>query len=180
VRSRLARDRSRPGAASAGDDSPAGARPPRDANPSLDIRHAALDLLARREHSTAELRERLSRKLGHDAALIEAALEQLATEGLLDDTRFSESFIRMHRRKGHGPLRILHELRQRGVDGALAEELVDARGDEWIELARDWRARRFGAAEPRSTADWQRQARHLQTRGFSTEQVRRAMRSPED
>jgi regulatory protein len=165
---------------SAEDDNTTAAPSGHAADPVHDIRQAALHLLARREHSTAELRERLARKFGHDAETIEAELERLTAERLLDDTRFTESFIRMHCRKGHGPLRILQELARRGVSSELAEGLVDPRGAEWTERARAWRARRFGAAEPTAAADWQRQARHLQSRGFSTEQVRRALRAPED
>jgi len=153
-------------------------RPEQDSS-AAGVRRAALELLSRREFAAAELRERLRRKLGSEAP-VDAVLEQLAAEGLLDDARFIESFVHSHRRKGHGPLRILHELAQRGIRGEPAEAAVDPRGEDWVEVARNWRARRFGAALPRAAADWQRQARHLQSRGFSTDQVRRAMRHAED
>ena len=141
------------------------------------MRRAALELLARREYSGAELRERLLKKLGKELP-IDHEIERLVAEGLLDDARFAEAFVRMHRRRGHGPHRILHELNQRGIAEELAEAAVDPRSPEWIELARAWRVRRFGSALPRAAADWQRQARHLQARGFSAEQVRRVMREP--
>ncbi|MFM7783441.1 MAG: regulatory protein RecX, partial [Gammaproteobacteria bacterium] len=47
-------------------------------------------------------------------------------------------------------------------------------------LARQWRERRFGESPPDSAAERQRQARHLQSRGFSMEQVNRAFRPPAD
>jgi regulatory protein len=143
------------------------------------VRRAALDLLARREFCAAELRERLLKKLGAGSP-VDACLEQLTAEGLLDDSRFVESFVHAHRRKGHGPLRILQELSRRGVSDGLAEACVDARDPGWIDLARHWRERRFGAPIPRAASEWQRQARHLQSRGFSTEQVRRALRDPDE
>jgi regulatory protein len=143
------------------------------------IRRAAFDLLARREHSAQEMGEKLRQKFGSSAP-IDIEIERLLAEGLLDDTRFAEAFTRMHRNRGHGPQRILHELKQRGVDAAISEACVDARSAQWIELARSIRARRFGEEQPPSSADWQRQARHLQTRGFTTDQVRRALRDPDD
>jgi len=143
------------------------------------IRRVAMDLLARREHSVAELRVRLREKFGETAAL-EPELERLVAERLLDDARFAEAFVRMHRNRGHGPVRILHELEQRGVDAELAEAAVEPRAIEWAGLARQWRVRRFGDGLPASAAEWQRQARHLQHRGFSMEQVRQALREERD
>jgi regulatory protein len=86
----------------------------------------------------------------------------------------------MHRNRGHGPQRILHELSQKGVDAEIAEACVESRSTEWIELLRRIRARRFGEEAPASSSEWQRQARHLQSRGFTAEQIRRAMRDPRD
>jgi len=143
------------------------------------IRRAALDLLARREHSTRELREKLLQKLG-SAPQLDEELDRLQAEGLLDDNRFAEAFVRMHRNRGHGPQRILYELAQKGVDAAIAEACVEPKSGEWVELLRRIRARRFGEEAPASSAEWQRQARHLQTRGFSTEQIRRALRDPRE
>lgn len=143
------------------------------------IRRAALDLLARREHSTRELREKLLQKLG-SAPQLDEELERLQADGLLDDNRFAEAFVRMHRNRGHGPQRILHELAQKGVDAEIAEACVEPKSGEWVELLRRIRARRFGEEAPVSSTEWQRQARHLQTRGFSTEQIRRALRDPRE
>jgi regulatory protein len=139
------------------------------------LRRAALDLLARREHSRSELREKLRQRFGA-SPLIDEVLDRLESEGLLDDARFAEAFVRMHSTRGHGPLRILHELAQRGVATELAEACVEPRSPEWISLARQWRERRFGESIPVERSDWQKQARHLQARGFTAEQVRKAMR----
>ena len=140
----------------------------------VDIRRAALDLLSRREHCAAEIRAKLLARFG-TAAPIETELERLLADGLLSDGRFAEAFVRMHRNKGHGPLRVLRELAQRGVAAELAEAAVDARSRDWHELARAWKERRFGAEPPASAAEWQRVARQLQQRGFSPDQVRFAL-----
>ena len=139
-----------------------------------DIRRAAIDLLSRREHCAAEIRAKLIARFGKEAP-VEPELERLLADGLLSDARFAEIFVRMHRNKGHGPLRVLRELEQRGVAVALAEVAVDARSRDWHELARAWKERRFGTEPPASAAEWQRVARQLQQRGFSSDQVRFAL-----
>jgi regulatory protein len=174
-----ARDSLSVGAGHARDSLSVGAGHARDSSTPIAIRRSALALLARRDYGIAELRTRLLRKFGNDAP-VDAELEQLAADGLLDETRFIEAFVRMHRTRGHGPQRILHELARRGVNAELAEAIVEPHDAQWVDLARRWRERRFGAAVPRASADWQRQARHLQSRGFSTDQVRRALRPADE
>ena len=139
------------------------------------LRRRALDLLARREHSVRELRDKLSSKLAGDADAIEAVLEALVAEGLLSDRRFAEDFIRAHRERGQGPLRITAELRQRGVADALVDELLDIGDAAWQAVARGARRKRFGDALPAAFAERARQARFLRGRGFTEEQVRRAL-----
>lgn len=149
-----------------------------DADPAA-IRRAAMNLLARREYAPGELRARLLARFGAEAP-IDPELERLAGDGLLSEARYIEAFVRMHRNRGHGPLRILRELELRGVEVGRAEAGVEPGAREWCELARAWRVRRFGAGAPVSAAEWQKQARHLQQRGFSGEQVRHALREPQD
>ncbi len=85
-----------------------------------------------------------SRK-GYDAGLVALLLEGLRAEKLLDDRRFTESFVAYHAARGQGPLRIRAELRRHGLEGALAEECLDAFPD-WISSLRKrpaeeiWRA----------------------------------------
>jgi len=138
------------------------------------IRRAAMNLLARREYSQRELRARLGLRFDADE-LIAAELRKLSAEGLQSDERFTESFVRMHVGRGHGPLRILRELELRGIDDELARAFVHPRDPRWFDMARAWRRRRFGAAPPGDARERARQMRHLQQRGFSHEHVRFAM-----
>ncbi|MGB0765874.1 MAG: recombination regulator RecX, partial [Luminiphilus sp.] len=51
-----------------------------------DVRRAAMDLLARREHSVEELRQKLARRFGRDQErdqVIVEQLDRLVDEGLL-------------------------------------------------------------------------------------------------
>ena len=141
-------------------------------------RLAAMDLLARREHSLAELREKLAAR-EFDPEEIEAALAGLARQGLASDARFTEGFIAARIRKGQGPIRIRAELAERGIDAeAIARALAEAA--DWLALAREVRARRFGAAAPKDFRERARQSRFLQYRGFAADQIRAAMGGDDD
>ena len=62
-----------------------------------DVRRAAMDLLARREHSVEELRQKLARRFGRDQELDQVIVEQLdrlVDEGLLSDSRFAAAMLR--------------------------------------------------------------------------------------
>ena len=137
-----------------------------------------MDLLARREHGTAELRSKLLAR-GHDPAEVDPALEALSREGLLSDERFVEAFVHGRIERGQGPVRIRAELRQRGVPDALIDAWLDERDPAWLERAEAVRRRKFGADPPADYREQARQGRFLQYRGFTAEQTRRVMRSEE-
>lgn len=80
---------------------------------------AAVDLLARRSHSQAELRRKLGRR-GYDQAEVEAALARLVERGLQSDRAFAEAHVR-RRSLSLGPLALSAELKARGVDRGLAD-----------------------------------------------------------
>lgn len=135
------------------------------------VRLAAMNFLARREHSADELRQKLARRFD-DQSLIEVVLQRLAEENLQSDLRFAEAFVAMRYRQGKGPLRINHELSQKGVSGGLIDRFLDASDERWTQLAREVRERRFGSEPPREPKDKARQMRFLQYRGFSGDQIR--------
>jgi regulatory protein len=132
-----------------------------------------MDLLARREHSLAELREKLA-ALEFAPAEIDAALDGLSREGLADETRFVEAFVASRIRKGQGPIRIRAELVERGIDGETIQRCL-ADVHDWCALAHDVRQKRFGAAAPKDFRDRSRQSRFLEYRGFTAEEIRAAL-----
>lgn len=142
--------------------------------PEREARERAIGLLARREHSMRELARKL-RQRDYPREVVAAVIEGLAAEGLVSDGRFAEEYARSRRDRGYGPLRIRAELAERGVDDALAEPHLS--GDEagWTALARSARRRRFGASVPQAPRERQRQQRFLAQRGFTFDQIRRAV-----
>ncbi len=138
------------------------------------IRHAAMDLLARREHSVLELRQKLSRRFDHDL-LIAQTIDRLAADNLQSDQRFTEAFVNSRANQGKGPVRIEQELRQRGVAAELISAWLDPSDTHWRELAVRERCKRFGDQAPRESREKARQMRFLQYRGFSQDQIRWAL-----
>jgi regulatory protein len=139
-----------------------------------ELRQRAVRLLARREHSRAEL----ARKLTAHGTTEEIAtlLSQLETEGLLSDARAAGSFVRAHGQR-FGATRLRNDLRRRGIDPELADADIVELGDE-LERARTVWRKKFAAA-PSDTREWARQARFLQGRGFASDIVRKLLKDPE-
>ncbi len=146
-------------------------------------RKIALDILARREHSVAELREKLSSRAEHhewEPDEIEATLEALINDGLLSEERFVTAFVGSYTRRGHGPVWLRAELERRGITGeAIAKALATADTD-WRAAAADVRRKRFGDPPPADFRERAKQARFLQYRGFTAEQAIRACGAGDD
>ena len=137
-------------------------------------RKKALDLLARREHSRLELQRKLSAR-AYSRDIIDGVLDDLEVEGLLEEARFVESFIRARIGKGQGPTRIQADLIQRGIAKAnIQTGLVDVRQD-WGRLASGVRCKRFGVTGPREFSERVRQMRFLQYLGFDRDQIDMAL-----
>ena len=128
-------------------------------------------MLARREHSAREL----DRKLGISDTgrkVIAEVISQLQREGLQSDRRFTDSYIHSRIEKGYGPSRIAHELKEKGISEDLIRELLSAMKADWPACISRVREKKFGHANPGSFREQARQARFLQYRGFSSEQIR--------
>lgn len=133
-------------------------------------RLSAIALLARRDLTSGELRKKLDSQ-GYDAAVIAAVVAELAAERFLDDARSAENYVMYHSGRGHGPLRIAADLRTLGVPDPLIETAL-ASVPDWRALARQARIRKFGAELPEELSERTRQARFLQYRGFSSDDIR--------
>jgi regulatory protein len=135
-----------------------------------EARQVALKLLTRREHARGELREKLMAK-GCTGAIAEEVVSRLESERLLSDDRFVESFLAARRARGYGPVRIREELRQRGVADETIGRWLDMNGREWRDDLKVVRRKKFGARMPKSYSERAKQARFLQYRGFTADQI---------
>lgn len=85
----------------------------------------ALRLLGRRDHSAAELAQKLKSR-GFRHTTINAVLEECKRLNYLDDERFYVTYSRTLQAKGFGALRVQQMLRSKGV----AEELIAPADDD--------------------------------------------------
>lgn len=143
-------------------------RPERDA--ALD---QAVRWLARREYSVHELAQRLTAK-GFSEKAVDEVVEHLCDHDLVSDRRFAESLVRSRTERGYGPMKIAHELRSKGIDDTLVDQVLDDDVEIWVARLQEIWEKRFGD-RPGDYREWARQARGLQSRGFTAEQVRRVI-----
>ncbi|MCG6976148.1 MAG: recombination regulator RecX [Acidiferrobacterales bacterium] len=141
-------------------------------------RKRAMDLLARREHSRHELLTKLLTK-GCSRQIAELALDELEQDGLLSEDRFIESLVQTRRNQGHGPVRIRHDLREKGIADSSIEPWLDERAEDWLDILAKVRRQKFGDELPGNFTERARQARFLQSRGFTAEQIRRVLNDDE-
>jgi regulatory protein len=135
------------------------------------IRSFCLRLLSRREHSRFELKERL-RGQGYSGRAVNEVLDELVVEGWQSDERFAREYSRMRIRKGNGPLRIQHELRERGIEHAPLDDFIQDLYSDWDALIEHVHRKRFGDTLLNTYPERAKRARFLQYRGFTPEQIR--------
>jgi regulatory protein len=140
----------------------------------ISLRERALAMLARREHTRAEMTRKLSPH-SEFPEQVEQLLDALAARGWLSETRFAECRANTLARK-FGSRKIEHDLRSRGVSAEVVEHAVEqARTQELDNCCAAWR-KKFGVL-PQSAAERGRQMRFLAGRGFSAEAVRQVLKA---
>jgi regulatory protein len=139
-----------------------------------------LQMLARRELSTAQLRARL---LDHDhnPEDVDAAIDQLKETGALDDARLARAYAQTALRvKGRGRLRIQRELSDMGIAREVAAAaLADTFGDvdERGLIANALRKKLRSRNKIDSPAEYARVYQFLMRQGFSPAAVAAALRA---
>lgn len=144
--------------------------PPEQVDPAA-IRLAAMNLLARREHSLGELRRKLRRRFG-DVQEVESQLQRLVAENLQNDARFGESYARMRAARGYGPARLRQELREKQLSDAAISQAFEAAELDWSLLAEEVLRKKFGEPGPVEPREQARRMRFMQYRGFAAEHYR--------
>lgn len=141
------------------------------------LRERALRHLARRDHSRQELIRKLSPYGSEDE--IEAVLARMSELGLQSDPRYAEALVRSKSSR-YGKLRLRHELARRGIDSTLIDEVIEHEcvASELDRARAVWQSR-FGCP-PADRNEWARQARFLQTRGFSTDVICKLLKENPD
>jgi regulatory protein len=139
-----------------------------------------LKLLARRELSENQVRQRLARK-EHSPVDIDAAVARLREERAIDDTRVAEAIARTETAlRRRGKLRVRMQIERAGIAKAVARKAVDdvfdgIDDDAQIEAALKKRLHgRAGIADDR---EFQRLYRFLIGQGFESDLVMKTLRA---
>lgn len=140
-------------------------------NPLSLVRARAMDLLARREHSRLELRQKLCAKLPEHSDLVDEVIDGLQQDQLQSDQRFAEAFLSSRVRKGQGPQRISMELQQRGVSASIIAGAIDDCDVDWFQLANDVLLKKYGGQPCLDFKEQAKQRQFLHYRGFNSEQI---------
>jgi len=146
-------------------------------NTSDTLRSRALGLLARREHSRAELQRKLAPHT-EDPQELTDLLDDLARRGWLSDARFAEALVHDKQAK-FGVSRLAYELRERGVEeSVIRDQLIELKDSELERAWQVWQSK-FGVL-PEDAKARAKQMRFLQSRGFSFEVIGKVMRGSID
>ena len=104
---------------------------------------------------------------------VDQLLQDFKQRGWLSEQRFTEQVVHARQQK-FGSMRIAHELKQKGVDDTLiAEAMQQVKQDEFSHALQIYR-KKF-AQPPASREEWAKQARFMQSRGFSMDMIKRVI-----
>jgi len=146
------------------------------AQPDRSLRQRALDYLAKREYSYAELGQKL-KAYADDNDDIPALLDDFKTRGWLSDARFTEQIVHARQAK-FGSAKIAHELREKGVaDHLIADAIAQVKDNELDNATEVWR-KKFRTG-PKNREEWAKQARFLQSRGFGFDMIKKVLNAAE-
>jgi regulatory protein len=147
----------------------------------LDANSAYLDglkMLAQRELSEAQVRQRLARK-GHQADAIDLAVARLREERAIDDERAAEAIARTQTSiRRRGKLRVRRQIENAGIAAPTARRAIDevfANVDADALLQASLAKRLRGRETIADDAEFRRLYRYLVGQGFDVDQVMKAL-----
>ena len=132
----------------------------------------AVKLLAQREHATAELHNKLTRK-GCSSAVADTVITWCQENDLQSDERFSSLYTRQRAARRYGPVRIRAELISRHINSELIDSALAQPELEWEQLALACLQRRQDDLN-----DYQQRGKASQAllrRGFTNDQIKQAV-----
>tara|TARA_Y100001935_G_scaffold80121_1_gene67019 strand:+ start:1022 stop:1471 length:450 start_codon:yes stop_codon:yes gene_type:complete len=133
------------------------------------IYNKALDILSRREHSTKELVIKLEKKFTSNKDIL-LTVSKLKKNNLLNDIRFTESYVAARKRKGFGPKKIEFELISKGIkESDISYVLSEETG--WCELAKKAFNKKFKNGPSYEINQKLKQKNFLKNRGFTFQEI---------
>ena len=135
-------------------------------------RERALTLVSQRQMSAKELRDKLRQK-GIEPETADWCVDWLTERGLLDEAAYAAAVVRHYAAKGYGAGRVRAELNRRGLSRELADEAMETMPDGQEKIDRLIAAR---LRDPGDRDEVRKLSASLYRRGFSSEEIRSALR----
>lgn len=135
-------------------------------------------LLGGREFNTREMCSRLAGR-DYDEQIIAAVIEQLKSDNYLSEVRYAEAYLRSRMKKGETPWLAAQKARQKGADEYVLEAVLAGVNEQFDEnsAARELLKTRDRAGfRFEDERVWQRQARFLRNKGYSSATVLRVLK----
>ena len=134
-----------------------------------DVYNKALDLLSRREHSQKEVTLKLQKKFKNSEEIYEV-IEKLVANNIINDTRFTEHYINLRKRRGFGSKKISYELLSKGINESIIDSAL-SNMDDWKELAKKEFNKKYKDGPSNDFKIRSKQKNFLLNRGFSFEEI---------
>lgn len=135
-----------------------------------------MTLLARREHTRAELERKLSSHASRDEVAV--VLDRLQQRNLQSDARFAETYVSA-RQARFGSFKLRHDLRARGVADELIDRVLARPGEDELARAKEVWQRKFDGP-PVDAREFAKQARFLHSRGFGANILKKLLHGSKD
>lgn len=126
----------------------------------------AVGLLAKRDYSSGEMRRSLFRQV-NDGEIVNRVMNRLLSHHYLDDARLAEKEISKQLGKFHGLSRIKQDLRQKGLDPLVVEQVLEDTDVDWFEICLKAKEKKFGDSQSQDQKEKAKMIRYLQYRGHS-------------
>lgn len=137
-------------------------------------KEVVLRLLARREHSAFELRQKL-RQRGFVDEVNDVVLQFAQAQGWQSDERFIDSWLRQCLAKGDGLQKIKAAAQNKGLAADAIHEALLQLEPDWASICYERLTKKFGTEPPNDTKARDRMMRHLLQRGFSYSDIKQAL-----
>ena len=144
----------------------------------IDCKECAVKLLAVKDRTEKELRDKLVQK-GYEADEIDGAVEFMANYGYINDRAYAEKYLSDGiNLRGHGEGRIKLELLRRGVSRETVEEVIaENMSFDASERIAEVLDRRFADADMGNPKERNRIFAYFARRGYRSGDIRSAMNS---
>ncbi len=145
-------------------------------------KESAIIYLSYRDRSIAEMNRRLSKK-GYPPEVIENVIHTLEETDLLNDERFALSYSSYKvEDKSWGPEKLRFELRVKGIDKELAEEVINRIYEKYSQkdLIQKLISKRLKNRQETNRAEMKKHIDYLKRRGFSWDVIREAISNNEE